>query len=178
MSTIESELSKIVDFFKSELSHLQIGRANASLVDHVEVEAYGSRQPLKNLANLSVPDAKQIAIQPWDKSLLSSIEKAIFEAKLGFTPVNDGTFIRINIPALTEERRKELVKLVWKMAEESKISIRNVRQEHMKQIKAQEKTIGEDEVARQEKLIQEKVDKVNKEIEELAKKKEEDVMKV
>ena len=178
LSNIEAELSKIVDFYKSELSRLQIGRANASLVDHIEVESYGTKQPIKNLANISIPDAKQIAIQPWDKSILSAIEKAIQEAKLGFNPVNDGVLIRINIPALTEERRRELSKLVWKMAEESKISVRNIRQDFMKNVKATEKDVGEDEVKRQEKLIQEKVDKTNKEIDELGKKKEEDIMKV
>lgn len=178
MEHLDSELGKVVQFFKTELSHLQIGRANASLVEHLEVEVYGSKQPLKNVATISIPEAKQIAIQPWDKTMLSAIEKAIFEAKIGFTPVNDGTMIRLNIPQLTEERRKELVKLLWKMAEEAKISIRNVRQEHMKQIKQREKELGEDGVKHQEKQIQDKVDQANKDIEEAAKKKEQEIMTV
>ncbi len=178
MDSIASELNKATDFFKSELSHLHLGRASASLVEHVEVEVYGSKQPLKNVASISIPDPKQLAIQPWDKSVLSAIEKAIFEAKIGLTPVNDGVVIRINMPLMTEERRKELVKLVWKMAEEAKISIRNVRQDYMKKIKAQEETIGEDGVKREEKNIQDKVDESNKEIEETAKQKEKDIMTV
>lgn len=178
MGNLEAELHKIIDFFKTELSRLQTGRASAALIEHVEVEAYGTRQPIKNVANISIPDAKQIAIQPWDKSTLQAIEKGIQEANLGFNPSNDGTFIRINLPPMTEERRKDLIKLVWKMAEEAKISIRNVRQDHMKQIKAQEKDMGEDWVKGQEGDIQDKIDKANSEIEALAKKKEEDVKTV
>jgi ribosome recycling factor len=178
MEALDTELSKIVAYFKTELSHLQMGRASVALIDHVEIEVYGAKQPIKNIANISIPDPKSIAIQPWDKANLHAIEKGIMEANLGFSPVNDGNFVRINIPPLSEERRKDLVKMVWKLAEESKISIRNVRQEHMKDIKAKEKDVGEDEVERQEKIIQEKVDKSNKEIEEMAKQKEKDVMTV
>ncbi len=176
--TLEADLQKIVEFLKTELSRLQTGRASASLVEYVEAEVYGVRQPLKNIANISIPDAKQIAIQPWDKSTLQAIEKGIQEANLGFNPNNDGTFIRINLPPMTEERRKDLIKLVWKLAEEAKISVRNVRQEHMKTAKAQEKDIGEDAVKHQEKQIQDQVDKANQEIETAAKKKEEEVKTV
>lgn len=178
MEALEEELSKIVSYFKTELSRLQMGRASAALVEHIEVEVYGTKQPIKNIATISIPDPKSIAIHPWDKSNLHAIEKGIMESKLGFSPVNDGNVIRINIPPLSEERRKELVKLVWKLAEEAKISIRNVRQEHMKDIKSKEKDIGEDEVKRLEKTVQDKIDKSNKEIEEIAKQKEQDVMTV
>lgn len=178
MDDIHVELQKTTQFFQKELSQLQIGRASVSLVDGIEVEAYGSKQPIRNLANIATPDIKQITIEPWDKSISKAIEKAILEANIGFTPILDGNMVRINIPLLTEERRKDIVKIIWKMAEEAKISVRNVRQEYLKKLKAQEKELGEDQVKGLEKKAQEKVDLANKDIETSAKKKEEEVMKV
>lgn len=173
---LAAELDKIASFLQGEYSRLQTGRASTSLVEHLSVEAYGSVQPLKNLANISVPEARQIVIQPWDKGVISAIEKAINTSSLGLNPVNDGLLIRLSIPQLTEERRKEMVKLVGKMAEESRISVRNVRQDALKRIKKDE--VGEDEAKRLEAGIQGQVDKANERIDELARKKEEDVMKV
>lgn len=173
---LAAELDKIVSFLQGEYGRLQTGRASASLVEHLNVEAYGSTQPLKNLANISVPEARQIVIQPWDKGVMAAIEKAINTSNLGLNPLNDGLLIRLTIPQLTEERRKEMVKLVGKLAEEARISVRNVRQDALKKIKKDE--VGEDEAKRLEAGIQGQVDKANGQIDEIAKKKEEDVMRV
>lgn len=173
---LASELDRIVNFLQGEYARLQTGRASASLVEHLNVEAYGSMQPLKNLANISVPEARQIVIQPWDKGVMAAIEKAINTSNLGLNPLNDGLLIRLTIPQLTEERRKEMVKLVGKLAEEARISVRNVRQDAFKKIKKDE--VGEDEAKRLEAGIQGQVEKANERIDEIAKKKEEDVMKV
>ncbi len=176
----EAEMKKIIDHLKTEYSHLQIGRASASLVEGVMVEAYGSMQALKGLAHISVPDAKTIQIQPWDKSVLQAIEKGIMMANLGLNPSNDGIVVRINIPPLTEERRRDLTKVVHKLAEDARISVRHARQGVMDKIKGQEKAkeISEDIAKGLEKKLQEKVDAMNREIETLAKGKEADVMKV
>lgn len=176
----EAEMKKVIDHLKTEYSHLQIGRASASLVEGVMVEAYGTNQSLKGLAHISVPDAKTIQIQPWDKSTLQAIEKGIMMANFGLNPSNDGIVIRINIPPLTEERRRELTKVVNKLAEDARISIRHARQAVMDKIKGQEKAkeISEDIGKGMEKKLQDKVDAINKEIEMLAKGKEADVMKV
>lgn len=176
----DAEFKKVLEHLKTEFSHLQIGRANASIVESVTVDAYGSRQPLKNLANISVPDAKTIQIQPWDKGLLKAVETGIQLAQLNLNPTNDGIVIRINIPPLTEERRKDLTKVVSKLAEEAKISVRHHRQQFMDKIKAMEKNkeITEDEVKGSEKRLQDQVDNINKDIESLSKHKEKDIMTV
>lgn len=176
----EVEMKKILDHLKSEFSHLQIGRASASLVETVMVEAYGQNQPLKALAHISVPDAKTLQIQPWDKGTLQAIEKGIQMANLGLTPSNDGIVIRISIPALTEERRRDLTKVVNKLAEDARISVRHARQTVMDKIKAQEKSkeISEDMAKGLEKKLQVGVDAMNKEIESCSKNKEADIMKV
>ncbi len=176
----DTEFKKVLEHLKTEYSHLQIGRASASLVESVMVESYGSKQPLKNLANISVPDAKTVQIQPWDKGLLKAIETGIQMAQLNLTPSNDGIVIRINIPPLTEERRRDLTKVVGKLAEEAKISVRHHRQASMDKLKSMEKgkEITEDELKGAEKRLQEKVDSANKDIEMLAKNKEKDVMTV
>lgn len=176
----EADMKKVVEHLKTEFSHLQIGRASAALVENITVEAYGSNQPMKGLAHISVPDAKTIQIQPWDKGTLQSIEKAIMMANVGLTPNNDGIVIRINIPPLTEERRRELTKVVNKLAEEAKIGIRHARQGVMDKIKGQEKAkeISEDIAKGMEKKLQDKVDAMNNDIETLAKNKEADILKV
>jgi ribosome recycling factor len=176
----EAEMKKVIEHLKTEYSHLQIGRASASLVENVMVEAYGSNQPLKAVAHVSVPDAKTIQIQPWDKGTLQAIERGILMANLGLTPNNDGIVVRINIPQLTEERRRDLTKIVSKLAEDARISVRHARQTVMDSIKGQEKTkeISEDIAKGLEKKLQERVDAMNQEIEVLSKTKESDVMKV
>ncbi len=175
-----SEFEKAFSHMNQEFSRLQVGRANPSLVEHLQVESYGAQQPLKNVANISVPDPKTLQIQPWDKSILGTIEKAIQAAGLGLNPVNNGTAVLINIPPLTEERRKEIVKIVHHLAEEARISIRNARQTAHSKFKqmAQDKQITEDDAISAEKRLQEKVDDYNKQVAEAAKAKEEAVMTV
>lgn len=180
LTTAQQSFQKVFDHLKQEYARLQIGRASASLVEHITVDAYGSMQNIKSLASVAVPDAKTISIQPWDKSLLSAVEKAIQTSDLGIHPVNNGNSILLNLPPLTEERRKELAKVVHKMAEESRIAIRNARQEAHTVIRRleQEKKISEDDARHGEKQLQEKVDAVNKQIEELAKSKEKDILTI
>jgi len=177
---LEEELKKVVEHLKQEYVHLQIGRASSSLVERLEIDSYGTMQNIKSVASISIPDARTIQIQPWDKGVLPAIEKAIQVSGLGLTPTNDGTVIRINIPALTEERRKDLTKLVHKMAEEAKIAVRNARQTAMEKIRAAHKNseITEDMSAHGEKRAQEKVDHSNREIDSLAKGKENEILTI
>jgi len=177
---LEEELKKCLAHLQEEYASLQIGRASAALVERIIVEAYGVMQPLKAIASISVPDAKTIQIQPWDRGTLQAIEKAITMAELGLNPQNDGIVVRLNIPQLTEERRKELVKVVSKMAEEAKIAVRSCRHnamEEVRRMKAAEQ-ITEDQHMLTEKKIQEHVDKANESIDKSAKEKEQDVLKV
>lgn len=176
----QSEFAKITDHLKSEYSRLQTGRASAALVEGLMVEAYGTKQSLKGMASISVPDAKTVQIQPWDKSLLSAIEKAIQTSDINVSPANDGIVIRLNLPPLTEERRRDLTKVVGRMAEEARISVRNVRQKVHDKGKEMEKNkeLTEDQMKLFQKKLQEKVDAANMEIEKMAKNKENDVMTV
>lgn len=180
VKTLIESLKGSLDHLHENYSGLQIGRASAALVERVKVESYGSVQPLKQLANISVPDASTIQIQPWDRSILSAIEKGIQLAELGLNPQNDGIVVRINIPPLTEERRRDLVKVVYKMSEEAKIAVRNARQKAMDEIKKAKNNseISEDEQKSGEKMVQEKVDEFNKNIDESAKSKEKDILTV
>jgi ribosome recycling factor len=176
----KAKMEDAMKFLHTEYSKLQTGRANAALVESVMVESFGTMMPLKGVASISIPESNQIAIQPWNRDQLPNVEKAIVNANLGLNPQNDGTIIRLILPPLTEERRKELVKLVHQYAEDSRISIRNARHESLSKLKdmEKEKEIGEDELAVREKELQNTVDEFNKKVEEDAKKKEEDVMTV
>ena len=177
IQSLKSELQKTISHLKEEFAKLQTGRASASLVENVQVEAYGQKQPLKAVAGISVQDAKTIVIQPWDKGTIGNVEKALVKADLGTMPVNEGTLIRIVLPPMTEERRLDLVKMVKNLAEEARVSVRRHRQEvHSNAKKDSERT--EDEHRDFEEAVQKEVDHANKEIEEIAGKKEEDVMKV
>ena len=169
-----------VDHLHAEFSKVQTGRASASLVETLVVDSYGTKMPLKSLANITVPDAKTISIQPWDRGQIPSVEKAIRESSLGLNPQNNGIAIHLNLPPLTEERRKELVKVVHKYAEEARIALRNCRHEALDRLKTMEKAkeIGEDALATAEKEAQKHVDGFNAAIEEAAKKKEKDIMTV
>lgn len=167
---------KILSHFQGELSKLQTGRASSALVEHMNIELYGSKQPMKNIASISLPDARSIQIQPWDKGALSAIEKAIQVSGLGINPVNNGISIILNLPMMTEERRKDLCKIVKKMGEDAKIAIRQARHEAMDAMKKAE--LPEDQLKGGEKKLQEHVDKSNKEIEETASKKEDEIMKI
>lgn len=174
------EFNKAIAHLKEENARLQIGRANSSLVENIPVDVYGVSQPIKAIANISIPDPRTIQIQPWDKSNLGPIEKAIVGIGTGLNPVNDGICVRIAIPLLTEERRADLTKHVRKLAEEARITVRNVRQDahnHFKQLKA-DSEITEDDLHGADKKLQTKVDEVNKTIDEIAEAKEKDVMTV
>ncbi|MBN2096206.1 ribosome recycling factor [Candidatus Peregrinibacteria bacterium] len=176
LNELNEKCQDALEHLHQDYAKIQTGRANTALVENVMVDSYGAKVPLKGVATISIPEPKQIAIQPFNRDQLQSIEKALLEADLGLTPQNDGSFIRLNLPPLTEERRRELVKLVHKYAEDSRISIRNARHEALGQLKEME--IGEDELKGKEKNVQEKVDEFNKKVEEAAKKKEQDVMTV
>jgi ribosome recycling factor len=175
-----AKMEEAMKYLQLEYSKLQTGRANTALVDGIMVESYGTMMPLKGVANISIPEANQIAIQPWSRDQITNIEKAITAANLGLNPQNNGTVIRLILPPLTGERRKELVKLVHKYAENARVSVRNARHESLTRLKnlEKEKEIGEDELKRREDGLQHMVDDFNKKIEECAEKKEQDVMTV
>lgn len=180
ISELSKNLEAVLMHLEEEFSTLQIGRASAALVEGIMVEAYGSMQAIKAIAGISIPDAKTIQIQPWDRGMLGAVEKAIKISDLNLNPVNNGLAIILNIPPLTEERRRDIVKVVNRLAEEAKISVRNARHEFQNNLKKMEheSKITEDDVNRYEKQMQEKVDEINKKIEAMAKNKEETVMKV
>lgn len=167
----KNRMDKSLSVFESELQKIRTGRATTSLVDHIRVDYYGTLTPLNQVATITVPETRTILIQPWDTSALAAIEKAIMQSDLGINPANDGKVIRINIPVLTEERRKELVKYVGKLAEEYRISIRQIRKDTNSELKEaeKEKKIPEDEVKRNLTKIQELTDgfieKINKALE-------------
>jgi len=176
-STFQGHLTKTIEHLKSEFSKLQTGRASAALIEGVLVEAYGQIQPMKAVSGISVQDAKTMLVQPWDTSILADVEKALIKANLGCMPTNEGSQMRIVLPPMTEERRKQLVKVVKELAEEAKISVRQQRQEVHTNAK-RDTSRSEDEHRTFEDNVQKEVDKANSEIEDLAKKKEEDVMKI
>lgn len=174
------KFERAVSHLDQELSTIHTGRASVSLVDSIMVEVYGSKQSIKQIASITIPEPKQILVQPWDKSIISSIEKAIRESDLKFSPVNTGDSIRINIPELTEERRKEYVKVVHEKGEEAKVTVRTARQDTWNEIKKTkvDGRIGEDEMYRGENLLQHEVEKINKTIDEKVRAKEAELMEV
>lgn len=176
----KAELEKTIEHFKEELNQLRTGRASVALVDNLLVDYYGAKSPLKQVASISVPEPRTIAIAPWDKDSLVNIEKAIRESQLNLNPNNDGQVIRINIPALNEERRKELVKVLNQKAEEARITIRKHREDAWEEIQKMEKggVIGEDDKFAGKDKLQEMVDAYNKKVEEIRTKKEEEIMQV
>lgn len=175
----EERMEKAIAALKKELSSLRAGRATPALLDRVQVEYYGSMTPVNQLANINTPDSRTLLIQPWDKSSLGAIEKAILKSELGLTPSNDGSTIRLSIPPLTEERRSELVKLTKKYGEEAKVAIRNIRRDANDDIKKLEKTsISEDESRRHQDDIQKSTDKYIAEIEKVLVSKEKEIMEV
>lgn len=170
------KMASTLEVVEKRFQTVRAGRANPSSLDGIVVSYYGVDTPLKQLATISVPEARQLLIKPYDKSCLSLIEKAIFESNLGYTPNNDGETIRIIIPVLTEERRKELTKQVKAMAEEGKVAIRNIRRDSNEEIEKQE--IGDDEKKSQTNEVQNLVNKYNKQIEDILKEKEEELMSI
>jgi ribosome recycling factor len=175
----EERMEKAVTSLKKELASLRAGRASTSLLDRIQVEYYGAMTPVNQLGNITLPDSRTLLIQPWDKSVMSAIEKAIMKSDLGLTPGNDGSSIRLVIPALTEERRQELVKLIRKYGEEAKVAIRNIRRDANDDIKKLEKTgMPEDESRRHQDDIQKQTDKYVAEIEKVLAAKEKEIMEV
>ncbi len=163
----------------SELLKLRAGKADVNILNSVYVDYYGANSPLNQVSNISTPDPKTIAIRPWEKSMIQPIEKAIMAANLGLTPVNDGEIIRINIPPLTEERRKDLVKQIKHEGENAKISIRNARRDANETLKKFKKEgASEDEIKDAEKKVQDVTDKYSKKVDELVERKEKEVMTV
>ena len=180
LENIDEKMDKVVERLEVNFSEIRAGRANPAILNKVQVEYYGAMSPLTQIASVSVPEARLIVIQPWDKSLLSQIVRAIEMAEIGINPMNDGQVIRLNFPELTEERRKDLVKEVKKLSEESKVAIRNVRRDEMDLVKAQLKNseISEDEAKSDEAKIQKKTDDYVAKIDEITEKKEKDIMTV
>lgn len=173
-------MDESVQFFKKELSHVRAGKAQTSLLDGVKVEYYGSQTPLNQLANVSAPEARLLTVQPYDKSSLEDIEKAIMAAGLGLNPSNDGNLIRIPLPILSEERRQELVKLIKDKAEQARISIRNIRRDANDEIKqkVQSESLPEDSKFEAEEEIQQITDQHTKKVEKLLENKEEEILTV
>mmetsp|Transcript_23605 Transcript_23605/g.51342 ORF Transcript_23605/g.51342 Transcript_23605/m.51342 type:complete len:249 (-) Transcript_23605:169-915(-) len=176
----EEKMGKSVDSVKQNLQSVRTGRANASILDRVQVEYYGAPTPLNQLATVSVPSSQQLQIDPYDKSVTGDIEKAIIESGIGLTPNNDGDVIRINIPSLTEDRRKELLKMCREIGEEGKVAIRNVRRDGVDKIKKMEKAgdVGKDEMADGLDEMQKITDKYAKEVDDTVGSKEKEVMTV
>ncbi len=178
LENLAADLKKAEEHLHNEFNKLQVGRANPAVVEGVMVAAYGSLQPLKNVASVSVMDAQTLSIQPWDRSLIKDIDRAITEANLGLNPQNNGETILIKIPVLTEERRRDLVKIAKRLSEEGKVAVRNIRADYLKKIKNQGDDVSEDVVAQQERDLQKAVDAESKKIDELLAKKESDIMKI
>ena len=180
MDQTKDRMEKAIGSFTRQLASIRAGRANASLLDRITVLYYGAPTPLNQMAGISVPEARLMVIQPYDKTTIGDIEKAILKSDIGITPSNDGSVIRLAVPALTEERRKELVKEVKKEAEESKIAIRNVRRDANDELKKLEKNseITEDELRREGEEIQKLTDSYIVKIDEIAKEKENEIMEI
>jgi ribosome recycling factor len=176
----QNRMHKSVETIQQEFAKIRTGRATSALLDGVKVSYYGANVPLSQASTITIPEPRLIAIQPWDKNMIGEIEKAILKSDLGLTPSNDGTFIRIPIPQLSEERRHDLAKLVKKFAEEGRIAIRNVRRDANDHLKRMQKNhdISEDELSVELDEIQEITDKYISEIDELLKKKEHEIMEV
>ncbi len=175
----KGEMQKTITHLIDTLSKIRAGKASTQMLAGISIDYYGTKTPLNQTANLSAPDPKTIAIQPWDKSMIEAIEKSIMAANLGFNPQNDGEIIRINIPPLTEERRKQLAKYINTESENNKVSLRNARKNANDSIKEyQDEGASEDDAKRAEKEVQEITNEYTKKIEEITKKKEEDIMKV
>ena len=180
LAEVQDQMQKTVESTQRAFNTIRTGRANASLLDRIVVEYYGMETPLKSLATISTPDATTIAIQPFDRTSMGAIEKAISLSDVGLTPSNDGQIIRLNIPPLTSDRRKELVKLAAKLAEEGKVAIRNIRRDAIDAIRKQEKghEISEDESRDLQDQVQKSTDKFIAKIEDLLATKEKDIMTV
>ncbi|RAT94450.1 ribosome recycling factor [Brevibacillus sp. Leaf182] len=180
LKDMEDRMNKAINALKRDLSSLRAGRANPAMLDRVTVDYYGTPTPISQLANISVPEPRMLTIQPWDKTALKEIDRALQQSDLGISPSNDGVIIRLIIPPLTEERRKDLVKLAGKGGEEAKVAIRNIRRDANDEIKKLEKaaTISEDDSRRHQETIQKTTDKFIAEVDKVVKDKEKDILEV
>jgi ribosome recycling factor len=180
LADVEERMQKSVEATQHDFNSIRTGRANAALLDRVMVDYYGTETPLRSLATISTPDATTILIQPYDRSSLAAVEKAIQLSDLGLTPNNDGTSVRLNIPPLTTERRKELVKTAAKIAENGKVAIRNIRRDAIDQVKKQGKAgeLSEDQVKDLQDKLQKLTDKYISKVDALLAEKEKDIMTV
>ncbi|RIW36433.1 ribosome recycling factor [Bacillus salacetis] len=180
MSNTKERMTKAIQTFTRELASIRAGRANASLLDKINVDYYGAPTPVNQLAGISVPEARMLVIQPYDKSALGDIEKAIMKSDLGITPTSDGNILRIVIPQLTEERRKDLVKLVKKESEDAKVAIRNIRRDANDDLKKLEKNgeITEDDLRGYSDDVQKMTDEHISQIDSIAKDKEKEILEV
>jgi ribosome recycling factor len=178
LSDARERMGKSIDSTKNELATVRTGRASPHLLDRVDVDYYGAQTPLKQIASVNATEARLLTITPYDKSAIKAIEKAILESDLGLTPSNDGNLIRLTIPELTEERRKELVKVVHQLAEDGKVAVRNIRRDCMHHLRDLRKSgdAGEDEERRAEAELQKQTDARVKEIDDLLKGKEEEIL--
>lgn len=177
---LKDRMGKSIESLKREYSRLRTGRASISLLDGIRVSYYDTPTPLNQMASLAVPEPRLIVIQPWDKTAIEDIEKAILKSELGLTPMNDGKVIRISIPPLTEERRKELVKVARKMSEENKVSIRNIRRDANEMLKdlKKEKEITEDDLYRSQEEVQKATDQFISQVDELCSAKEKEILEI
>ena len=176
----DAHMSKSLDALRTNLATIRTGRANPGIIEHLAVDYYGAPTPLLQLAAITAPDPRQLLVQPYDRTALGSIEKAIRQSDLGFNPTNDGTLIRITIPALTEERRRDLVKLVHKRVEDAKVAIRNIRRdsnEHLRKMR-KDKDISEDEEKRAQEQLQKVTDRAIREADVIGQTKESEIMEV
>ena len=180
MKELEAKMKKTIEALEENFSTVRAGRANPAILNKVSVDYYGVPTPISQVAGISVPEARMIVIQPWDMSVLKDIEKAILASDIGLNPNNDGKVIRLNFPELTEERRKDLVKEIKKTAEESKVSIRNIRRDGMDKVKADLKNseITEDEKNKKEEDIQKLTDKYVAEIDKILENKEKEIINI
>lgn len=179
-SAAEEKMKKTIEVLKKELQSLKAGRANPSILDKITVDYYGSPTALANVATITTPEPRMLMIQPWEKSLIKDIEKAILKSDLGLNPSSDGTVIRLVIPELTEETRKNLVKVVKKHGEEAKVAIRSIRRDYNEKLKAikKEGTHSEDEIKKTEEEIQKLTDNYVKETDKIVEAKEKEIMSV
>jgi ribosome recycling factor len=177
---IEDRMTKALDYLADEFANVRAGRANPAILNKINVEYYGTATPISQLGTISVPEARQILITPWDKSLLSAVEKAIQKSDIGINPINDGNSIRITFPELNEQRRKELVKEVKSLSEDAKVAIRNIRREFIDQAKSSQKSneITEDELRTTEEKIQKLTDKYVENIDKMFVNKEKEIMEI
>jgi ribosome recycling factor len=173
-------MKKVIESLEREFKRVRTGRASVALLDGIRMDYYGTSTPLNQIATLTVPDSRSITIQPWDTSVVGDIEKAILKSELGLTPMNDGKIIRISIPPLTEERRRELVKVIRKMAEESKVALRNIRRDSNEMLKdlKKDKAISEDEQFRGQDEVQKITDELIKQADAVYASKEKEILEV